>query len=436
MQAGVPHSQKFPAVVWPAKATTANGVEVVGLVPLEVDDHIGSPHMQTAAINNLIFTDISSLRRLTEVEQRISHAGLYQGIARKLIRGFNTRQDLLQFAARLSRAADHAYANRQMEVVNYVGRLLQQLPLPQAMEGHGLYYEALSLNRSGRGDTLRAGEGFEKVANNGSLQYRAKALMALGSNSFLAGDNATATSLYHESMKMVSGDRVFDPVTLCGSNRMLAVIKGTSGDHRGAVEHLENIFPLVRLASSIQPYLYYDYLNGLAVELDEVGRHEQARRASRIAISSPFAHAYPEWRETYEEIEARRRGSSRSSVVVPQSNARPAISYPPIEKKQSRNVLRLPDAEPRSDAWLADRYPQTTRPRVVNLLEWKSAFKHSASAKPERLSHEQVKRMTTGEKLIRLMDLVSRDETNDEMIDRILEVVEEIILNRRTQKLD
>jgi len=44
--------------------------------------------------------------------------------------------------------------------------------------------------------------------------------------------------------------------------------------------------------------------------------------------------------------------------------------------------------------------------------------------------------MTTGEKLIRLMDLISQDETDDETIDRILEAVEEIVLNRRNKKLD
>jgi 3-hydroxyacyl-CoA dehydrogenase len=44
--------------------------------------------------------------------------------------------------------------------------------------------------------------------------------------------------------------------------------------------------------------------------------------------------------------------------------------------------------------------------------------------------------MTTGEKLIRLMDLISQDETDDETIDRILEAVEQIILNRRNEKLD
>jgi hypothetical protein len=39
--------------------------------------------------------------------------------------------------------------------------------------------------------------------------------------------------------------------------------------------------------------------------------------------------------------------------------------------------------------------------------------------------------MSTGEKLIRLMDLISHDETDDETIDVILEAVEAIVLGRR-----
>ena len=44
--------------------------------------------------------------------------------------------------------------------------------------------------------------------------------------------------------------------------------------------------------------------------------------------------------------------------------------------------------------------------------------------------------MTTGEKLIRLMDLISQDETDDETIDRILDTVEQIVIKRRSQNLD
>jgi hypothetical protein len=64
------------------------------------------------------------------------------------------------------------------------------------------------------------------------------------------------------------------------------------------------------------------------------------------------------------------------------------------------------------------------------------AIKASASAMPNVVTAEQRGRMTTGEKLIRLMDLISHDETDDETIDRILEAVEQIVLNRRSEKLD
>jgi hypothetical protein len=44
--------------------------------------------------------------------------------------------------------------------------------------------------------------------------------------------------------------------------------------------------------------------------------------------------------------------------------------------------------------------------------------------------------MTTGEKLIRLMDLVSQDKTDDETIDRILRAAEQIVMKSRDEKLD
>ena len=62
--------------------------------------------------------------------------------------------------------------------------------------------------------------------------------------------------------------------------------------------------------------------------------------------------------------------------------------------------------------------------------------KTSSRTTPEGVTAEQRRRMTTGEKLIRLMDLISQDETDDETIDRILEAVEQIVLSRRNEKLD
>jgi tetratricopeptide (TPR) repeat protein len=408
------------------------------LSPLEGENHIGSASRHTAASNNLVLTSFSSLKRLAEFEQRISHAGLYQGITENLIRGLNTNRAIAEFASKLASVADAAYLFRQFDVVGYVGRLLLNLPLSRRFEGIGDYYQALSLNQGTRGDTVGAGCIFDRIADSAPLKYRARAMLALGANFFTAGDRQTAMSFYLEVMRIVTRHRVSDPMTLYTASRMTAVIKGTEDDHRGAVADLEAMVSLARMAGSRQPYAYYDYLNTLAVELGELGRLDQARRASEIAIASPFARAYPEWRETFKDIEAKSRRSSRSIVGIRQTiseTAETAKIRQPVSRKKTDNLLRLPAPEARAPADRPD-YPQDTQARVLNFQQWKTAINASSRAIPEEVTPEQRRRMTTGEKLIRLMDLISQDETDDETIDRILEAVEQIVLKRRDQKLD
>jgi tetratricopeptide (TPR) repeat protein len=407
----------------------------VSLSPLEGENHIGSASMQTTASNNLVLTSFSSLKRLAEFDKRVSHAGLYQGIAQNLTRGLNSRQALAEFAARVVSVADNAYAFRRLDIVSCMGHLLLWLPLSRQLESIGNYYKALSLNQGGRGDTDRARFLLEHVAQGTSSEYRARAMLALGTNSVAVGDHQTAMSFYRELTRLTTRDNAFNPVTFCITGRMASVVKVMNGDHRGALSDLEGMLPLARMASSVQPYAYYDYLNTLAVELGEMGRLDQARRASEIAIASPFARAYPEWRETFEDIEAKSQRSSRSFVGVRQPISETDTDRRYLSLKRTDNLLRLPAPEPRAPAGRAD-HPQDTQARVLNFQQWKTAIKASSRAIPEEVTPEQRRRMTTGEKLIRLMDLISQDETDDETIDRILEAVEEIVLNRRNEKLD
>src|SRR5260370_41343396 len=124
---------------------------------------------------------------------------------------------------------------------------------------------------------------------------------------------------------------------------MTGVVRGMAGDHRGAVADLERMFPLARLASSRQPYAYYDYMNTLAVELGEIGRLEQARSASGISLESPFAPAYPEWFETFDEIRLKRRRGSRSIVSVPHRIGETQGLLPYVRK--THKLMRLPAPE-------------------------------------------------------------------------------------------
>src|SRR6266550_3427949 len=123
MQPGAPHSQKLPVVVCPATATVANGAELV-LRPLDVANHIGRASTNITASNSLVFTDGFSFKRLAELEERVSHAGLYQEIARTLVANFNTKQSLANLVNTLVSAADHAHSMRRLDVVSCVGKLL------------------------------------------------------------------------------------------------------------------------------------------------------------------------------------------------------------------------------------------------------------------------------------------------------------------------
>jgi tetratricopeptide (TPR) repeat protein len=394
------------------------------LAPLDVEIHIGRASRNITASNSLILTDFFSFRHLAELERRVGHAGLYQEIAQTLIRGLNTKQVVANLVSSLVSTADRAHSMRRLDVVGYVGRLLPSLALGRNWETVGDYYVALSINRAGHGDTVNAGRLFEKAAESAPLHYRARALLALGSNCIVAGEHKTAMSFYSEVMRVAGDASGVDPVTLYHAVRGTAVSRGTEGDHQGAVADLQRMFPLIRIARSRQPYTYYDYMNSLAVELTELGRLEEAAHASTIACRFPAIEAYPEWQETFAEVEVRRARASRSVVPVRQHIEEPG------------NLLHLPSPGQPASPGIRDNKPRGAQARVLNFQHWKTMVKASTAPHPKEATWEHLGRMTTGQKLIRLMDLISQDETDDETIDRILEAVEQIVSNRRNQKLD
>jgi len=248
--------------------------------------------------------------------------------------------------------------------------------------------------------------------------------------------------MYREAINVISSEGLFDAVTFFNVRKNMAVARAVEGDHRTSLKDLETLLPLARMAASIQPHSYYDYLNGLAVELGEEGRLEEARRVSSIAVASPFASMFPAYQETFDEIAAKLRKASRSLVTVPTDHVPRRCSAAPAEKRTSEAsqarptnilLLRTPDRDPAAES--KDQSHTRGTARVLNFHQWKSQTVTPAHLLPGRLAPEQRAMMTTGEKLIRLMDLISRDETDDEMIDRILDSVEAIVLSRE-EKLD
>ena len=409
---------------------------------LDDETRIGSAGINSAASNNLVVTDISSFKRPAEFE-RVSHGGLYQGIAQGLVKAFHTKQTLWDFITSVAWAADQALAARQYDRIGALSQLLLNLPLSPQAESVAHYYEALSINRSGHGDTVRAGALFEQVADRAPTQYRARAMLALGARRVSVGDHRAALPWYGEIMRIATRERAVDPATLYSAAQTIAVVKAKNGDHRGSVADLEEMFPLARMASYQEPRAYYTHLNSLAVELAEVGRLEQARRASEIALASPFAPAYREWQETFDEIALKQRRASRSTVAVSGSLAEPdkALQHEREAQTirwhalQTHKLVSLSARQPAVSAELEYDRPQGSPARVLDFQQWKRRVEPDY-AQLSALSPEQRVEMTTGDKLIRLMDLISHDDTDDEMIDSILEVVEQIVLKSRNNRLD
>jgi len=286
------------------------------------------------------------------------------------------------------------------------------LPFPRQWEGAGRFYRALGINQSWKGDVDLARRWFEKAADTGSLEFRRRAILALGTDHFRKGEHQHAVQLYREVMSLAMRGPEFDPVTSYLATRMTAAIRSLKGDHRGALDDLERMTPLARVAASVEPEIYYDYLNSLAVELGEAGRFDQARHAAAIAIASPYAAMYPEWRDTFDEIESKNPRASRSIIAV--SQIRSERDDPPTE------IMSWADGHARP----ADFPPQRANrsARIVCLQDWKKKLEKSQDNSRKKPSVEDIRSMAFTEKQATITRYVYADDVTEDMLDSILQV--------------
>jgi len=361
MQSRVPHSHQLPYIVCPANATVTNGVDL--MPSFEYEKNIGSASMQTVAKSNLVLMSSFSFKRVAGPARRPSAAALYQAITLKLTNVNYTSRNLLELASSLTSAADYAYDIRRLDLVAGASHLMLALSFSRQFEIAGQFYEALSLNQFGRGNSAQADAVFQKIADGDHSRQRSRALLALGSNSLAARENKTAIFHYREIIRMMKYDRVFDPATLYFTHRMNAVVKAAEDDHRGALSDLEKLSPLVRSASVQQPYAYYDYLNALAVELTAAGRLQEAKNAARIALASPFAHAYPEWRDTLDDIEHRELRASRSTIAVTKTEPT-ETNLTTLPTRSRESAMTTPDGQSRPVARII-KFPARTQSKSV-----------------------------------------------------------------------
>lgn len=334
---------------------------------------------------------------------------LYQQFTVSLLRAIHHNEKVSSSAAKLVSVAERAYSLRQFEVVGSVGQALLEMSLPRPYQSIGLFYEGLSINRGGSAVGDQARPIFERVGDEGNSLYRAKGILALGT----MVKDATALSYYNEVIRILSRESIFDPLTALRTSRMTAVARAKEGDHKGALADLEKLLPLARTAISLEPVVYYDHLNSLAVEMGEVGRIEEARRVSQVVVASPFAVVYPEWRETLDEIESKMLRPSRTVV---------AVSTVPSDRRDCPGqLISWPGDSEHPDSWTS---PCEKNPaRIINLHDWKKKLdKKSNGNTQKKPSLERIRSMTLEEKQATITRFVYADHVTDEMLDSILQV--------------
>ncbi len=294
--------------------------------------------MNKAARKNFDLISFSSNCGLGDSRFRIRLAGLSLGIV--------TKQALFDYGSKLLSLAERVQFFRQTDILNEISERLTALSLPK-FENIGRYYKGLCLKWEGQTEESRVL--LEGVFEEGPASYRARAIQLLGRTYLDKGNYDLARRLLTEAQHLSCRDRYADPLAFLQSQWNFGILQSIDGDHDSSLATFESLRPMVEVFSSVQPSVWFDYQNSLAVELMEVGRIEEAERASSIALASPFVRFYPEWHETVRDLEKKTRRASSAVVSlskcdIPRQSISKQLPSPKTETRSvavSGNIIRL-----------------------------------------------------------------------------------------------
>ena len=256
-----------------------------------------------------------------------------------VINSFFISDSLSWYIQGLLASCENYYSLRQFERIEGIVAILENLPLTKAQQENVVCYRALVYNW--RNLPEKAKSVLESIADNSG-----EALLFLGTLNFNSFNLNEARRYYREAARL-------SPKLTLEVSHNIAVIESIEGNHKGSLRELERLLPLALSMKASQPTVYLDHLNSLAVELCEAGRIQEAGVVSKIVLASPYAFAYPEWRETGQDL-ALRGYKSRSSVRIIQTI--------------HRNLAYMPEREPS----VTSTHPKIFGPAPVrSIKEWK-----------------------------------------------------------------
>lgn len=187
---------------------------------------------------------------------------------------------------------EKAHALNDTPTLLRVGASLCERSLRGDLYETGLYYTGLALKRANATD--RARRVFERLSEAEGKLNQARAAVALGTIEVENGNLSSALHLFDYSIQ-ASGE----PTILYHANHNKAVIFGIDGDSERALTQLEAALNLSQYVA--RPFVL-NTLQNIAVELNELGKVDEASRVIQTVTRSPFVSAYPEWTDTANEI--------------------------------------------------------------------------------------------------------------------------------------
>ena len=293
-----------------------------------------------------------------------------------LLSGFD---DYKELGNRVIRDIKTAHAFRQAETVRQLASILINLQIKE-YQLIGRYYLILIQSRNLKFPIKELETIIEQTQ-----KYKAKALLSRGAFEWHQGKVEPALYFYRKSIK--ASTSISDRIEAL---RCIAAAKAIEGFHNSALKDLEELIPLLRYA---EPIVFNDCLNSLAVELGEVGRKYEARNICHHVLASPFAIAYPEWRETAEEL----KGSNRSFAVLNPT------------RQRSGKILSMPVVEH------AESVEQHKPAPVISLETWKARMVKNR----EGLDSRQL--------LLRLMELGTAPGMTDGKLLQVIQLMERLL---------
>jgi hypothetical protein len=264
---------------------------------------------------------------------------------------FSYCRDVRAAAEVLTAAAARARAARDYEKLGLLSEGLLSLELSPARASIARYYQALAELKGGTGDSDAAEVLLDLARPAAPTPLLERISLTQSFIAYYKGDTAAHLEICELLM------RSDDVMVAVEAGQAIAVVIGLEGRHEKSLNLLEALYPIVRRLPRCP--LYFNFHNSYAEESKQAGRLDQAAHLSAVALASPHAHAFPEYKDTARDVAAMRRQTNVAYLCDANEKRRKA------EAREELSAMLWPDPDTLR-AWQVEKCKRAVRQILSN----------------------------------------------------------------------